>query len=69
MDTVNRTEIADCIEQRFVGTPVSPTDLIEYAAEHGARTPVLQALERLHAHDYRELRELWEELSDVPVER
>jgi len=69
MDTVTRTEIADCVEQVFAGTPVSSADLIEFAADHGARNPVLEVLGRLHADNYRDLRELWGELSDVPVER
>ncbi len=68
MNRVCRTEIADCVEEAFVGGPLSPTDLVEYAADHGARPPVLQVLGRLHGGGYRGLRELWGELGDVPVE-
>lgn len=68
MNSVCRIEIADCVEDAFSGTTLSPDDLVEYAAEHGARPPVLQVLARLHGSDYRELRELWSELADVPVE-
>ncbi len=68
MDTVSRTEIADCIEDVFAGAPVTSSDLIEFAADHGARNPVLEVLGRLHADTYREMRELWGELGDLPVE-
>lgn len=61
-------EIADCIEGAFRGAPMSTTDLVEFAADHDARTDVLEVLGRLHGSGYRELRELWSELSDVPVE-
>ena len=69
MDKVSRTEIAECVEGAFAEGPVSPTDLIEFAADHGARPPVVRVLGRLDHDRYRELRELWSELSDVPVER
>ncbi len=68
MTHVCRTEIADCVEDAFVGLPVSSTDLVEFAADHGARSPVLQVLGRLHGGTYRDLRDLWSELGDVPVE-
>lgn len=66
MNTVCRIEIADCLEDAFAGAPLSSTDLIEFAAGHGARSPVLQVLGRLHGPAHREL---WSELADVPVER
>jgi Protein of unknown function (DUF2795) len=68
MNVVSRTEIADCVEHAFKGGPVSSSDLIEFAADHGARKPVLKVLGRLPAHNYLELRDLWGELRDVPVE-
>ena len=69
MKTVYRTEIAECVEEAFRGSPMSSTDLVEFAADHGARTPVLKVLARLHGLAYRELRELWSELGDIPVDR
>jgi hypothetical protein len=69
MKTVDRMEIADCVEAAFVGNPLSSSDLVEFAAAHGARSPVLQVLDRLDGLTYRNLRELWRELADVPVER
>jgi hypothetical protein len=69
MKAVDRTEIADCLEDAFVGQPLSSSDLVEFAAAHGARSPVLQVLDRLDGPSYRNLRELWRELADVPVER
>jgi len=67
--TVDRTEIADCLEAAFVGEPLSSSDLVEFATAHGARSPVLKVLKRLDGPNYRSLRELWRELADVPVER
>jgi hypothetical protein len=69
MTTVDRTEIADCLEAAFLGEPLSSSDLVEFAAAHGARSPVLKVLGRLDGSVYRSLRELWRELADVPVER
>jgi hypothetical protein len=68
METVSRTEIADCIEQAFAGAPVSSAELVAYASDHGARKRVLEVLGRLDAGVYRDLRDLWGELGDVPVE-
>ena len=68
MKTVCRMEIADCIEEAFINAPLSPADLVEYAEDHGARSPVVQVLGRLHGDTYRGLRDLWRELADVPLE-
>ena len=68
MNTVSRVEIADCVEEAFLDSPVSSTELMDFAATHGARGPVLEVLGRLHGSAYHDLRELWRELGDVPVE-
>lgn len=68
MDTVCRTEIADCLQDAFVGPPLSAAELVDFAAGHDARPSLLEVLGRLHGPGYRELRELWIELADVPVE-
>ncbi len=68
MTAVCRTEIADCVEGAFGHGTLSPTDLVKYATDHGARSPVLKVLERLHEPIYREIRDLWGELGDIPVE-
>jgi hypothetical protein len=52
-----------------LGEPLSSSDLVEFATAHGARSPVLKVLNRLEGPTYRNLRELWRELADVPVER
>lgn len=69
MNTVTRIEIADSLDAAFSTGTASGADLVEYAADHGARPPVLQVLSRLHRSDYHELRELWGELHDIPIER
>lgn len=68
MDTVCRVEIADCLEDAFGGPPVSPASLVAFAAGHGARPSVLEVLGRLHEREYRNLRDLWSELADIPLE-
>lgn len=69
MTMVSRMEIADCVEAAFSGRAVSPSELVEYAAGHGARAPVLDVLGRLSHDGYRTLRDLWGELDDVPIEQ
>lgn len=69
METVSRSEIAECLEHAFVGRAVSPESIVEFAADHGARPPVLEVLRRLQEREYRNLRDLWRELADVPLER
>ena len=68
MNIVCRSEIADCLEDASGGQAVSPESLVAFAAGHGARPPVLEVLGRLHERDYRNLRDLWSELSDIPLE-
>ena len=70
MKTVSRTEIAGCLEDAFGGAgALTCADVVAFAADHGARPPVLKVLGRLSESAYRDLRELWSELADVPVER
>ncbi len=68
MQIVSRVEIAECVEEVFQGEAVTCSHLVEFAADHGARAPVLDVLGRLNGDGYRDLRELWGELGDVPVE-
>lgn len=68
METVCRGEIADYLEDAFAGPPVSPESLVAFAADHGARPPVIEVLSRLHEREYRSLRDLWNELADIPLE-
>lgn len=68
MTLVTRLEIADQVEGLFDGSSIASEDLVQYAAEHGARKEVLITLERLHGDAYRRLPDLWGELRDVPVE-
>lgn len=68
MEPVCRGEIADYLEDAFAGPPISPESLVEFAADHGARPPVIEVLSRLHEREYRTLRDLWNELADIPLE-
>jgi hypothetical protein len=66
--TVYRAEIADCLEDAFGASPLSPQSLVQFATDHGARPPVIEVLSRLHEREYRKLRDLWSELADIPLE-
>ncbi len=69
MTTVCRTEIADCLENAFNSAPLTPDALVEFAESNGARPQVIGVLGRLHEDAYRNIRELWRELADVPLEQ
>ena len=68
MDSVTRIEIADLLESEFDGSRLPGPELLDRAANNGARQEVLAVLSRLHGSTYRGLPDLWEELADVPVE-
>lgn len=68
-ETVTRIELGTCIRDAFGNGPATPTEIIATARAAGADTRILTALERLQRPSYRELRELWSELWDLPVGR
>jgi hypothetical protein len=66
---VSRVEIVEHVATTFMGTPVSREQLVESARQAGARPAVLQLLEQLSGGPFREVRELWPAMPDVPIER
>lgn len=65
---ISRVEIADHVRDVFEHGPVTRTELLAQAADHGARPAVLHTLGRLPDRIYRDLRELWQDIPDVPIE-
>jgi hypothetical protein len=68
MEPVTRSEIADHIEDAFVGAGAADrAELIEAARRSGARGEVIATLERLPDRRYAGLRQLWTALPELPV--
>lgn len=65
---VTRVEIADHVRAAFASGPASRQMLIDAAAGSHARPEVLVVLQRLPANRYQELRHLWGDLPDVPID-
>jgi hypothetical protein len=64
---VTRVEIADHLETAFAGGPVGRQDLVATAVATTARTAVVEVLASLPARQYSQLRQLWEDLPEVPI--
>lgn len=65
--TVTRIEIADHVESAFETGPATRDDLIAAARTTDARPALLETLSALPDRSYGELRQLWTELTDVPI--
>jgi len=65
---VTRVEIADHVRAAFAHGPVSRQALVVAATGSDARPEVLRVLQSLPSRRYQELRHLWSDLPDVPVE-
>jgi len=64
---VTRTELADHVEAAFVAGPAARGDLLQAAVSSRARPEVIDVLRRLPEREFRSLRELWQELADLPL--
>jgi hypothetical protein len=65
--TVTRIELVDHIETAFHTGKATRGDLLAAAAASHARPEVIETLQRLRDTSYRQVRDLWAELEDVPV--
>jgi len=66
--TVTRMELVDHIEPAFVTGPATRNELLAAATASHARPEVLAVLQQLpDQRPYRSVRDLWPELSDLPV--
>ena len=63
-----RIEIAAHVGNVFAGGAVTRDQLVAAAQSTGARPAVVQVLERLSRGPFYEMRQLWPELPDVPIE-
>lgn len=64
---VTRLEIADAVRDAFGPRGADRDGILAGAARNRARPEVIEVLRRLPDRTFREMRGLWEELSDVPV--
>jgi hypothetical protein len=65
---VTRMEIVDVVHAAFENGGAERSEVLATAVARGARPQVLETLERLPDRRFSELRELWTELPEVPVE-
>lgn len=64
---VSRTEVAAHIRGAFASGPADTARIREQARATGARTEVLEALEELPSRSFLDLRQVWTELPEMPV--
>jgi hypothetical protein len=64
---VTRIELLDHIGTAFDGGPANRDALLAAAVSSNARPDVIALLHRLPDRDFRQVRDLWEEMADVPV--
>ena len=65
---VSRVEIAQQLATTFTGSPVSREELVDAARRSGARPAVVRLLKQLPDGRFREVRDLWLSMPDVPIE-
>ena len=65
--TVTRTELANHVQAAFAAGPVSRANLLAYAVSSHARPAVIDVIHTLPDKSYVGIRDLWYELTDVPV--
>jgi hypothetical protein len=66
--SVTRLEVASYVASAFSDTGATPDSLIGEAETKGARLAVLDQLHRLERPLYADIRDLWGELGDLPIE-
>lgn len=67
MPAITRAELAGHIEAAFTGGPATRADLLAAATSSHARTQAIEQLHRLPDRTYRDLREIWYDLPELPV--
>lgn len=65
---VTRLEIVEHVAAAFDGEPTARDQLLALACQRGARPAVLRALEELPHGPFRQVRDLWPLLPDMPLE-
>lgn len=65
---VSRLEIAEAVRPAFEGGGADRNDILQAAEDSQTRPEVLEALARLDDRRYTRLNEIWENLTEIPVE-
>lgn len=66
---VTRLELLDHVETAFTAVPATRGDLLQAAVASQARPEVIAVLRRLPDVQFRRAHDLWDELSDIPINR
>lgn len=66
--TVTRSMVADYVEAAFDSPPVERAGLLKAAIDAHAPVEVFDVLHSLPGRNYASLRDLWPDLSHLPVE-
>jgi hypothetical protein len=66
-DSVTRMEIAEAVRIAFNGSGAARADILAAASAAQVRPAVIDVLSSLPEIRFRELRDLWTELSHLPV--
>ncbi|MFC7242185.1 DUF2795 domain-containing protein [Catellatospora aurea] len=65
--TVTRTELADHIETAFTAGPATRDRLLAFAAGSHARPEVIEVIRTLPERSYPAMRDLWTDLTHIPI--
>jgi hypothetical protein len=65
---VSRMEIVDTVDSAFETGGADRSEILTAAVATGARPEVIETLERLPDRRFADVRELWQELPELPVE-
>lgn len=65
--TITRVEVAGAVGEAFGMEAVTRDELVLAAERAGARAQVSEALATLPAREFNDLRQLWDDLPDMPV--
>lgn len=64
---VTRMEVAQAVRAAFHGTAPKRSEIVTAARDARARSEVLSILDSLPDQRFREVRDLWTELTEIPV--
>jgi hypothetical protein len=67
LETVTPQRIVHFVRSTFDGDGTPREELIAAAKRNGPEPEVVEAVDRLRRSHYRELRQIWTDLYDVPV--
>ncbi len=64
---VTRIEIIDAVDHAFTRSSATKQEIITAAVQYGSGADVLTTLKRLPERSFRDVRDLWDHLPDIPI--